>query len=884
MIQDQDLSAPGEAVAEHAARETLNELPGAGAPAIHPEGMTEEEFLQYLEAEAQRLHRLGWIVLPANARRKDCRYTGWTGRTHHSFSQPAFWGGQGVDHANREFGSVVDTIRAGIPSGIAVKTGLIKGGNWGRETIVCVDIDARELEGPQTELLPPTVTSGRDGRPNTQFFYIVTDAPTCEKMYFDFTQIGKEGAIELLANGQLAVVYGEKKDGSWAHGLSNERPTEITLGELVQHCEEYIDAVRKTRGLDPLPEGHCYERKARQEVERREAAAQRQSQGSVASRGGVDGDIPEWLKAYEVTPFDAYADSGEALNLLLGEGWATCQEKSDSFEITRPGKDPSEGSSGNFRFSDNSLYVNSTNAEPFEAGLRYTSGAIYAYLRCSGDMKLAARMLENEGFGKRLKAISDENVSRFMPEPVVQVVEQQQPAPQPQLTTAFDPNYIPIDRNLLEVPGIIGEFVRDCSRVSLRYQPEIALGGAIAFTAFMVGQKARGVSGTKADIYSVILADSSSGKITPINMSTGITDRLPSTAEWRDEYEKIETARRMGDMQELPYAPWCVKKKVGTLQGLQQHLRGCKSFLFAWDEMGRSLGSTKKSGDKNVTDILDFILEQFGADTFDMPATKGGGAEMSVRDFAFSMMCTTTRDAFFRSMSKKDLADGFASRMLLFSGHDTAPAFNFGDIDRRPSQGLIDMCTAWDAFTPKPSMESFDDILDEPHLKCHETPEAKAHREHWAGQCDLLFRDYSTPMRTVYGRVNQLICKLSLIHACSKGPQYCRQIGVDSVSWAIEIVRYSLQVAGASNEMWVSGSTAGSERNEFVRAIHEKGASGISRSDLNTKLKDIRKSRREELLAELIESDDVRPVRVSNGKEGRGHRMVERFVHRQYLT
>jgi Protein of unknown function (DUF3987)/Bifunctional DNA primase/polymerase, N-terminal len=104
---------------------------------------------------------------------------------------------------------------------------------------------------------------------------------------------------------------------------------------------------------------------------------------------------------FEVTPWDDFNKRGDIPTLLIKHGFTIVKEIDKRIIIRRPGKD--EGTSGDFRTDLRLLKLFSTSTV-FEAGRGYRPTAIFAFLECNGDFRLASKKLFQMGYGRKVEA------------------------------------------------------------------------------------------------------------------------------------------------------------------------------------------------------------------------------------------------------------------------------------------------------------------------------------------------------------------------------------------------------------------------------------------------------------------------------------------------
>ena len=100
---------------------------------------------------------------------------------------------------------------------------------------------------------------------------------------------------------------------------------------------------------------------------------------------------------YELTPWDDFAQSGAAEDLLLNHGWSRAYENAANIYFTRPGKD--KGVSASFH-KQMRLYYIFTSSTGFESSKAYTPSSVLCELEHGGDFGATMKRLVGEGYGR----------------------------------------------------------------------------------------------------------------------------------------------------------------------------------------------------------------------------------------------------------------------------------------------------------------------------------------------------------------------------------------------------------------------------------------------------------------------------------------------------
>ena len=105
-------------------------------------------------------------------------------------------------------------------------------------------------------------------------------------------------------------------------------------------------------------------------------------------------------KGEGVTPWDAFNDSMDALDMMESLGWTITNRSGDFVRLNRPGHKNRLQASGSVMTQYN-MFWPFTTSTVFEADRGYSPFAIYAYSVHGGDFSAAGKQLYSEGFGDR---------------------------------------------------------------------------------------------------------------------------------------------------------------------------------------------------------------------------------------------------------------------------------------------------------------------------------------------------------------------------------------------------------------------------------------------------------------------------------------------------
>jgi hypothetical protein len=105
-------------------------------------------------------------------------------------------------------------------------------------------------------------------------------------------------------------------------------------------------------------------------------------------------------KGEGVTPWDAFNEATDALDMMEELGWTVLNQRGDFVRLNRPGHKNPRQASGSVILSKNIFYPFTTSTR-FTSERGYSPFAIYALTAHHGDFSEAARELYKDGFGDR---------------------------------------------------------------------------------------------------------------------------------------------------------------------------------------------------------------------------------------------------------------------------------------------------------------------------------------------------------------------------------------------------------------------------------------------------------------------------------------------------
>jgi len=229
-------------------------------------------------------------------------------------------------------------------------------------------------------------------------------------------------------------------------------------------------------------------------------------------------------------PGDDFNRRGDVRAVLEQFGWV--RTKGGQNEYWRR---PRKTSGWSATFNGEHFYVFSSNAAPFEPNQGYSPFSVYTLLTCGGDFEQAARSLRELGFGgdgptDNADGVDISAIARMSVGPGACPSDNAHSEPSladdsdnsPSRPGVADPG--PFLEDLFDVPGFIGDVVQHTLSIAHRYQPVLALAGAIMLQAVLAARKVRDERGNRTNLYAIGVALSSAGKDKPREVNDRILE------------------------------------------------------------------------------------------------------------------------------------------------------------------------------------------------------------------------------------------------------------------------------------------------------------------------------------------------------------------------
>ncbi len=397
----------------------------------------------------------------------------------------------------------------------------------------------------------------------------------------------------------------------------------------------------------------------------------------------------------------------------------------------------------------------------------------------------------------------------------------------------------PFPDHLLRVPGFIEQVVAHNLATATRPQPVLALAAGICLQAVLAARKVRDERGNRTNVYCVGVAPSGAGKDNARKVNKNILFAADMV-----EHEGNED--------------------LASDAGLVTAVEAEPAILFQIDEFGRflrTIGDPKKA--PHLFNVLTALMKLYSsADTvFRGKAYADKKRNKVVDQPCVSVYGTTVPEHFFESLTADSLSDGFIARLLVFESAET-PARQRAKATGVP-EPLKQAAEWWGSFKPGGNLAP-----EHPQpIVVEATPEAGAVFDALAAMVDAELAKPDEAGRSLWARAEEKACRLALVYACSA----CAEkpvIDEAAASWACELSEYLTRRMLYIAHEWVADGVFDARQKRVVRVVRKAGGK-ISRSELCRKTQWLTQRERQEVIDNLLETQQLRQEEESTATRPR---------------
>ena len=468
--------------------------------------------------------------------------------------------------------------------------------------------------------------------------------------------------------------------------------------------------------------------------------------------------------------------------------------------------------------SGRQFYVFTSSAAHLQADQCYGPFGLYAALECGGDFPAAHDRLREEGFGS-----NDDDVD-------ISFILNQRPVLLDAEGKIFD-EACPMD--IAKSETFLGRLIRFNLETAAYPQPELALGGAIALTAAIVGNKVKSFCKyeTHPNLYILSLALTGAGK---------------------DHARKLN--RKLLNAAGVPQ--YLGNEMINSSRGIMGRIEQHPIRLFQIDEIADLLTTMNSSGRvapylATVSPLLKQLYSSSGQ-VFNWAAL-AGDEEDQVIAFPYCVIYgTTVVQGFWDSITPNQITDGLLSRFSIFEspGYVRIASPKYRDL---PAD-LIEFVKYWTGLGTGGG--DLEDVTPQAEFVPHSEEAYKRASTHSEQINERQIEEAKTdPYRAaLWSRTAEKTNKLALLLACSRCDvgQWPR-VEIEDVNQAIALSNWLTRRTLAM----MKKHTSESEWEKLVKRAKEKLVNGMTMRNAKRAVKFLRPDQQRALWQQLTECEEI---------------------------
>lgn len=407
-----------------------------------------------------------------------------------------------------------------------------------------------------------------------------------------------------------------------------------------------------------------------------------------------------------------------------------------------------------------------------------------------------------------------------------------------------------LPKHLLEPPGLLGRICGWLNRTSAMYQPELALGNAIAFAGAVLGKKVRTEEDGRTNFYCLGLSESCTGK-----------------DHSRKQISILADMAGIGDL----VAGEDVSSDAAVIRLAAQQ----PACLLQLDEIGHFFSAQRsRNASTHEQKIIPTLTKLFTSASVTFKGKEYADSKdrprVDIHEPCVCLYGTATPDQVWGSLSLAQVQDGFMGRLLIFGSRRNDPDRR-KIRDRTPPKSLIEAVAGWGAFSP-PAPAGAGNILAAKPGAMVVPPTAEAEsilddfgRKARIARSELLKVDGG--LHPLWGRAYEQATKLALL-ASADEPQAGMTIGAEAARWACELVEALVVDLVEAAENRVADSNHERDVLKILDVIRAGGSRGVQKKQIGRKARSIKARDRDEILKDLVALGDVRTEARTTGLAG----------------
>lgn len=417
------------------------------------------------------------------------------------------------------------------------------------------------------------------------------------------------------------------------------------------------------------------------------------------------------------------------------------------------------------------------------------------------------------------------------------------------------------DSLALSAPNLTGKIVQWILETSIKKQPAIALGAALAFVGAIKGQRVCSPTDLRTNLYILGIALSGSGKQQPMKAIQQLS----------------ATVRGLEDL---------VAGEPTSDSGLLSLLKGDYGpKLIQWDEFGLALNAiTGTNASTHSAAIMKWLNTMFSSANCKLLGKEYANIDGKMKriDLNNPHLCVfgaSAPGAFYQSLKSEHASSGFLPRFLIMAVEDNfvkeeVNPRRISDIPEDILEECAEIVNLPRNVNPlgnvdqaiRPRVLSYSDEAKELLLEKKEEYEAKRKKAYDNKASDGVLG--------IWSRATEHLIKIALTVS------NLDEISFEAMQFGVKIVDQCLQAASDSLDSNVSDTKYGHDSQKCLSIIRASKYKGITQSELTKATQGIKRYDRDSVVKDLIDSGLIHQMVITTEKAGRPKTV---FLYHEYL-
>lgn len=407
--------------------------------------------------------------------------------------------------------------------------------------------------------------------------------------------------------------------------------------------------------------------------------------------------------------------------------------------------------------------------------------------------------------------------------------------------------------DLLQVDGLLGEFMAECDRSAPeRRQPIYALAMGLCLVGTLAGRRYKSETDLRTNLYAAILGESSSGKGHPQKVASRLLHEAELSRYLAGDYQSGNAI---------------------TTELVEHPAR-----LAIIDEFGIWLsGLTGERAPKHLADIKKKLMTLFSsAGDVISGSAYADTRERARRDIKQPHLCVFgagTPEHFFNALQSGALRDGFIPRFLIFKPDEFLPKLVETPEPLEISAAMIE--AAQTIAGTLPASGNLAGLVPMRHDEAAEallvpfTGDGRNEHGRWTDKREAIMQGgcVGYASKELVGKWREHAIKLAMCRAISRNPA-TPEMDLECVAWGWRVAEWCLHTISAMADRHIADNLTEANNKRVRSIIADAGGEGIVKRDLIQRTRFLDIKAREFILIGLVDGGEISAEPIPSGPKG----------------